>query len=439
MAFHMGTLEGLADCGLLDKVSEVSAVSGGSVLAAAWAASIQAGNQPLAVFLANVAGELAKGFERRTFLHPRLFKAALPGISRTDLLADTFDRLFCGGLTLGALPASPSFFFNAAVMNHNQIGRFTQAGFTSTYLGPPGATSWQGTTAPMPGYALARAATASAAFPGLMSPLILPRGPGSVPQGWVADAGIGPDDPLHMADGGVLDNLGIEAFLSGWGGATARDVVVSDAGPHQEPWRPRGFLAGLGERALTLVVSAFNLGLGAVSALDLYRVAMMMQAKGTRQLRHHLMDTLATEVLAEACLNPPPGAPATESASDIASGAPATFRRRRLLFVRLDQDWDRLLEKIPRWSLLDLASRRGVGLGNVPPAGSKAPVVTAFLQSAGVNLAPAQALYNQMLALRTPAALGTIPTRFKAIGKADLDALALHARWQVLVLKEIFW
>lgn len=224
MAFHAGTLEGLSDCALLEEVKEVSSVSGGSIFAAAWAASIRSKAASLPQFLTRVRREVEQGFEGRAFLHPRILKTALPGVSRTDLLASTFERLFCPEMTLKDLPLDPSFFFNTAVMNHGQIGRFSRAGFTSTGLLPPGQPFGQGQPFPMPEFPVARAATASAAFPGLLPPLRIPRDRNHVPPGWGASAGIGARDELALADGGVLENLGIEAFPSGFGGGQRRPI-----------------------------------------------------------------------------------------------------------------------------------------------------------------------------------------------------------------------
>ena len=413
-------------------------MSGGSIFASAWAASIHSKTASLPQFLARVRREVEQGFEGRAFLHPRILKTALPGVSRTDLLASTFERLFCPEMTLKNLPPNPSFFFNTAVMHHGQIGRFSRAGFTSTGLLPPGQPFGQGQPVPMPEFPVARAATASAAFPDLLPPLRIPRDQNHVPPGWGASAGIGAHDELALADGGVLDNLGIEAFLSGWSGACCRDVVVSDAGPSSESWKPKGFLSQFGERVAALLAATVNLGMGAVSALDLFRVSLMMQGKSLRQMRHHLMDTLIQEVLAQGCLAPQPGAAAIQAASAVAKGAPSPFRSRRLFFVRLDQDWDRLLQGISPWRMVELADQKGMSLASVPPQGSNAGLITEFLNKAGVDIAPAKTLYGQMCSLRSPMEIAKIPTRFKGIRNDDIIALGLHARWQVNLLQAIY-
>lgn len=439
MAFHAGTLEGLVECGLLGEVGEVSSVSGGSIFAAAWAGSVHRKTESFADFLARLRQEVATGFEARALLRLRILKTALPGVTRTDLMAQTFERIFCPGLTLKDLPEDRAFMLNVSVMNHGQVGRFSRDGFTSTGLSPAGRSYGPGKTVPMSGYPLARAATASAAFPGLLAPLILPRNASHVPVGWGSAAGIGSEEKLALADGGVLDNLGVEAFLSNWSAARSRDVVVSDAGPPREAWRAGGFFSKLLERVGGLFVGAANLGLGAISAYDLYRVALMMQEKGERQMRHHLMHSLSEEILADAILSPPPGVEAQITAQETARGGPVPFRRRRLLFVRLDQNWDRLIQSIPPARLQALAVRAKMDPGQIPPSGSKAPAIEAFLTQAGVDLTPAKAIRDQIQPPHTPETLGAIATRFKPIPDGQITALGLHARWQVKLLKELYW
>jgi predicted acylesterase/phospholipase RssA len=440
MAFHAGTLEGLAECGILEQVGEVSSVSGGSIFAAAWAASLSERTWNIRSLLRHVRYQVRVGFERRAFYHPRLLRTALPGTSRTDLLAETFDRIFCPDMVLKDLPKKPAFLFNTSVLNHGQIGRFCREGFTSTGIRPPGDSFGPGVLIAMPDYPLSRAATASAAFPGMLPPLIIPRGPRHVPFGWgTTSAGIGARDNLALADGGVLENLGVEVFTFEWGGATCRDLVVSDAGPPKDAWKPAGLLRKVSERIVGFLAGLANLGLGAVSAHDLYRVALMMQAKEVRQMRHHTFDTLNLEILAQAQLTPPASVEADGTATKIAKGGPHPFTKRLLIFVSLDQDWPRLLRNLSRPWLAQLSADKKVKLTIDGPPRDSISVIQNFLSDCGIDLIKAKSLYDEMLRLRTPEQLGSIPTHFKGLHEEEIAALGLHARWQVHALKAIYW
>ena len=102
-AFHRGTVRALAAVGWLDDVEVVSSVSGGSLFAGAWMAA-RARGEADRTFLERLAAELRRGFVLRS-LGPAALKLLLPRFGRTDLLAETFDRIFFRGARLASLPA----------------------------------------------------------------------------------------------------------------------------------------------------------------------------------------------------------------------------------------------------------------------------------------------------------------------------------------------
>ena len=107
----------------------------------------------------------------------RLLKTLLPGYTRTNAIAGTFDAAFFHGMTLKDLPKRPRLVMNTCVMNHGQVGKFAREGFKAVGLVPPGSkapSQW----APLPDFSVALAASASAAFPVGLPPVYLSRGAG---------------------------------------------------------------------------------------------------------------------------------------------------------------------------------------------------------------------------------------------------------------------
>jgi hypothetical protein len=105
--------------------------------------------------------------------------------------------------------------------------------------------------------------------------------------------------------------------------------------------------------------------------------------------------------------------------------------------VRVDQEWARLMKGVPHWRLLELAQRSGAG--PMIPAPGTAESVERFLESLGLDLAPARAAYARMGGAQGAERAGTVGTSFKALAAQDLDALHDHALWQVHALKAIYW
>jgi hypothetical protein len=104
----------------------------------------------------------------------------------------------------------------------------------------------------------------------------------------------------------------------------------------------------------------------------------------------------------------------------------------------LDQDYDRLLQGISHWRIVELADQKGMSLASVPPQGSNAGFIAEFLNKAGVDFTQARAFYGQLCSLRSPLEIAKIPARFKGISNDDVAALGLHARWQVHLLQAIY-
>lgn len=195
----LGVLRFLADSGLLAQVRYASSVSGGSVanglLARHYAAVKDAGFTREA-FDEHVLAPFVEEVSSRSLAGGMLPKAwRLVGrMTRTDLLAEEFDRLFFRGMKVSDLPADCRFTFNAA--NTTTSVRFSfererVGDYVVGYL-PTAST----------GFHLAQAVAASAAVPGLLAPMVL-DGDLSFPcRG---------GRTIRLVDGGVYDNMGLEA------------------------------------------------------------------------------------------------------------------------------------------------------------------------------------------------------------------------------------
>jgi len=211
-AFHLGVLRALRAVGRLEEVAVVSAVSGGALLAAAWVAT---GRDDFDAFESRMRGFLSRDLKKRVALAAlrpdRLLRLLLdPGYSLTEVLADVLDRQVFRGSTLGALETvRPRLVLNATCINHGTGWRFTPDRIGDWLLATESREK-------LGRFRLARAVAASAAFPGGFAPLVL-RG---------RELFIGAQAPREvlLTDGGVDDNLGVQALVAGESDA----FVVSD-------------------------------------------------------------------------------------------------------------------------------------------------------------------------------------------------------------------
>jgi NTE family protein len=205
MLFHLGALYRLNELGQLGRLEAVSSVSGGS-----FAAAILAGAWPRLDFAdgraINFETEVAQPIERLSRRHldiPIVALGMLPFVNPANVLAFVLDRLQFHGLRLDQLPDSPLFVFNATHLATGAAWYFSKP-FMGTYrLG------W----IDAPSTAVATAVAASAAFPPIVSPLILRTRPESFRKGRFSTI----DDPgmlrsSLLLDGGAYDNLGVQFF-----------------------------------------------------------------------------------------------------------------------------------------------------------------------------------------------------------------------------------
>lgn len=244
--FGLGSLWRLNELGLLSALDRITSVSGGSILAGylgyKWRA-LRFSHGIAQNFADEVVSPLRQ-FCIQTIDTPSGIKGILsPFRSAGDFLTSRYDKDLFHKATLRDLPIGPSasnasmgpdFVIYATNMQTGRSFRFTQEYVADYYLGI-------NRTAAIP---LACAVAASSAFPPIFSPIKLETNP----QGW--EGGTLKQDDLRnlqrkivLADGGVYDNMGLEALLHR-DKATAKNhfdiVLVSDAGAPFEiissPW-----------------------------------------------------------------------------------------------------------------------------------------------------------------------------------------------------------
>jgi len=235
MVFHLGVLRLLAERALLEQVHRISTVSGGSLLVGLmmqengvlWPSS----EQFLAVVYPRLRHKLCQrslqwGAARQLF-NPWNLRFIL---SRANLLALALKKEWnvCGKLC--ELPTTPEWSINGTTAENGKRFRFKQSDIGDYQLGyaAPG---------DLP---LAKAIAVSAAFPGGFGPLRIntkdfewrKRRSWNDPVGTEEPVDIG-HKALHLYDGGVYDNLGLEPFFHAGQSKSKHPgsiIIVSDAG-----------------------------------------------------------------------------------------------------------------------------------------------------------------------------------------------------------------
>lgn len=229
MVFHVGALVRLNEVGLLGNLSRVSSVSGGSITAGALALSwselvFKNGTATnLDIFVDRVRAMAATTVDMGAIIGGIL----LPG-TVSDRVVAAYDKVLFKGKKLSDLvsegPGVPRFVFNATNIQTAALWRFSKP-----YMG-----DYRVGLVSNPDARLAVAVAASSAFPPVLSPVTLDiKQPVAATRG--ADLSREPfTKTAVLSDGGVYDNLGLEAVFKRY-----RTLLVSDAGqkigPEEEP------------------------------------------------------------------------------------------------------------------------------------------------------------------------------------------------------------
>ncbi len=235
--FHLGFVRLLADAGLLNGVTHICSVSGGSILAAHlvqnWerytSGQFDAAAQEIVNFASrDVRGRVFRRWIMATVLSPVLMLVGgLHRWNRTRLLQAEYDTLFRGE-PLGALQGAtrPELFLMATAMKTGDMCAFTANGlqFERRYLDDDlddaGEQRIDCRLVP-----ISLAVTASSAFPPAFPPVYVTH------EQLRVDASQFLQSPEYLSDGGVYDNLGIRK-IQNLRARTRFDlaaIIVSDA------------------------------------------------------------------------------------------------------------------------------------------------------------------------------------------------------------------
>jgi NTE family protein len=221
MLFHAGGLWRLNEAAYLPRLDRVSSVSGGSITAAVLAlgwGDLDFGDDGVAGNYADTVVTPLRRFASRTVdVRVVLAGILLPGRTINDRLARSYRRLL-GQRGLDALPERPDFVFDATNLQSGDLWRFSRRSEGD----------WRVGGRSRPDTELARVVAASSAFPPVLSPARLRYAAGVLGGGEDAEVNEPPfTSRVVLADGGVYDNLGLEAVWT-----TCRQVLISDAGGH---------------------------------------------------------------------------------------------------------------------------------------------------------------------------------------------------------------
>ena len=243
--FHLGALARLAEEGRLEDVSFLSTVSGGSLCVGLIYACSDFAWPSSSAFLECVIREardllttqdLQFGLMGRVLRSPlRLFA------TRADDLSLLLKNRWRVTASLSALPQHPRWMINATCYETGKCWRFEPSRMGDYVFGYTHDTD----------IPLSDALAASAGFPGLIGPLVLD----TRPRSWfkyrergtctVTEPGEPAFSRLHLWDGGVYDNLGLESlhnFEEGWREGVDF-LIVSDGCDRLKPQRRRPWKA----------------------------------------------------------------------------------------------------------------------------------------------------------------------------------------------------
>ncbi len=233
--FHLGVIRYLRDNGVLDMVTDIASVSGGSVLGAhlvlnwdRYHGTDEQFDQVSRELIRFIQFDVRNHIVRRLPLMmpfraaARLMGAEIPGFSANALLEGYYREFLFGDRRLFELPERPALHVLATNVSDGVMAVFNRDGLHIQKRNTRDSDPFQhvpGQTA-----SVAKAVGASSAFPGFFPPVELTAADLGVHDGqFVAES---------FTDGGVYDNLGTRAFLwlkHHYGEEFSR-VLVSDAG-----------------------------------------------------------------------------------------------------------------------------------------------------------------------------------------------------------------
>jgi NTE family protein len=214
VAFHAGVLRYLAEQGLLERIAHVSSVSGGSLFVGllfkhgeySWPTSESYLNEVLPqVRKILTTNSLQRSAILRLVLNPLNWRFIL---SRASVMAQAIRKLWGIDIPLSRLTDGPIWSINCTTGETGRRFRFKNRTMGDYELG----------YADVESFSLAKAMAISAAFPGGVGPLAIHTNAFDWRKraGWgdgMSDSHKQPFDTIHLYDGGLYDNLGIEPLF----------------------------------------------------------------------------------------------------------------------------------------------------------------------------------------------------------------------------------
>lgn len=313
MVFHLGVLKHLAERGLLESVEKISTVSGGSLLVGLllqqnnmrWPTSEEFLSHSLPTLRRALCARSLQWGAARQLLNPRNWGFLL---SRANLLALALHHEWRLTATLADLPEVPEWSINGTTAESGKRFRFKRKDIGEYTLGYASATR----------FPLANALAVSAAFPGGFGPLTMEtdeyewrKRPWDAPLE-AAETTSPVFRRLHLYDGGVYDNMGLEPFFDAGRQKSKQEgcyIICSDAGAP--------------------LASGFDMG--PLNAFRLMRVADIMSDQSrslrVRTLVHYLQQTPSAG--AYLSINTPVSSDNNCQSMQFASTFPTTLRRLR--------------------------------------------------------------------------------------------------------------
>ncbi|HOP31534.1 MAG TPA: patatin-like phospholipase family protein [Spirochaetota bacterium] len=221
-AFHSGVLKYLAEKGKLEDVNHISSVSGGSLFTGL-VFSINSGRWPSSKsYIEQVFPQIRKTFTTTSLQGGTAVKLLFNPVnwrfifSRANVVASTIEEKWNIKMTLKELPKRPLWSINGTTGENGLRFRVKGKDFGDYELG----------YTEIPDYKLANAMAMSAAFPFGIGPLCLKidKLKWRKKENWNSNRYIEnyrpPFKKLHLYDGGVYDNLGLEPLFD-----TGRQVI----------------------------------------------------------------------------------------------------------------------------------------------------------------------------------------------------------------------
>lgn len=274
MIFHLGVLKCLAEQNKLHCIQNISTVSGGSLILGLILQSNKMLWPTSNVFLANVLPDLKQKLCTRSLMAGMLRQLKKPKnfqflLSRSNLLANTLRDEWEIECKLSEIPDYPVWHINATTAETGKRFRFKKENLGEYSLGY---------TKDTQKFPLADAMAISAAFPGGLGPLVInPLDYLWQKRSWgqaeTENKEVSLDySRLHLYDGGVYDNLGLEPFFDTGKQKKKNSIssetilIVSDAGAplaqsfiskKLNPWRLKHVTDIISDQSRALRVRSF--------------------------------------------------------------------------------------------------------------------------------------------------------------------------------------